>query len=145
MVDASALGVIVRIQMVAKLLKKRTSAALRIHGLKHWEYDVLSVLRRQGKPFELPATEIADTVLLTSGAMTTRIDGLQARGLVRRISSKQDRRSVLVRLTSSGRRLIDEAVTTRLNDAYDVLSEFPAQDLGQLEDLLRLLVLRLDQ
>ena len=75
--DTRALGIVVRIQVLAKLLQQRTTAALKRHGLKHWEYDVLSVLRRQGKPFELPATEIADAAMLTSGAMSTRIDGLE--------------------------------------------------------------------
>ena len=58
--NVSSLGVVVRVQMLAKLLQQRTAAALDQHNLKHWEYDVLSVLRRQGEPFELPATEIAD-------------------------------------------------------------------------------------
>lgn len=141
--DASALGVVVRIQLAAKLLMTRSSDALDKHGLKHWEYDVLSVLRRQGSPFELAATDIADSVMLTSGAMTTRIDGLENRGLVRRQPSKQDRRSVLVRLTAKGKKLVDEAVTTRLNDANAVLAEIPPRDLGQLENQLRQLVLGL--
>lgn len=141
--DASALGVVVRIQLAAKLLMTRSSDVLDKHGLKHWEYDVLSVLRRQGSPFELPATDIADSVMLTSGAMTTRIDGLENRGLVRRKPSKQDKRSVLVRLTAKGKKLVDEAVTTRLNDANDVLAGIPPRDLGQLENQLRQLVLGL--
>ena len=99
--DVAPLGVVVRIQMLAKLLQRRTTAALKKHGLKHWEYDVLSVLRRQGEPFELSASEIADAALLTSGAMTTRLDGLERRGMVRRRASKADRRSVLVRITAA--------------------------------------------
>ena len=42
--NVSALGVVVRIQMLAKLLQQRTARALRQHDLKHWEYDVLSAL-----------------------------------------------------------------------------------------------------
>ena len=50
--DTLALGIVVRVQVLSKLMKQRTDAAMRRHKLKHWEYDVLSVLRRQGKPFE---------------------------------------------------------------------------------------------
>ena len=142
--DVAPLGVVVRIQMLAKLLQRRTTAALKNHGLKHWEYDVLSVLRRQGAPFELSASEIADAALLTSGAMTTRIDGLEQRGLVRRRPSKADRRSVLVRITARGRTLVDAAIESRLQDAVDALSNIPRQEQRQLADSLRELMLGID-
>jgi DNA-binding MarR family transcriptional regulator len=142
--DVSPLGVVVRIQVLAKFLQRRSTAALRKHGLKHWEYDVLSVLRRQGEPFELAATEIADAALLTSGAMTTRIDGLESRGLVRRRQSKQDRRSFRVRLTARGRKLVDAAIESRLQDAADALSNIPVAERHRLADSLRELILGLE-
>jgi DNA-binding MarR family transcriptional regulator len=140
----SSLGVVVRIQRLAKLLHQRTTAALHRHGLKHWEYDVLSVLRRQGDPFELAASEIADEALLTSGAMTTRIDGLEARGLVRRRRSKSDGRLVLVRLTKKGIEVVDAAILSRLDDANDVLENMPIEDRRQLAASLRELLLSIE-
>ena len=104
----------------------------------------MSVLRRQGEPFELPATDIADAALLTSGAMTTRIDGLESRGLVRRRSSGSDRRSVLVSLTSKGKSLVDEAIQTRLDDANEVLDELTLSNRRLLTELLREVVAGLD-
>jgi DNA-binding MarR family transcriptional regulator len=142
--DVSPLGIVVRIQILAKALQARSMAALRAHGLKHWEYDVLSVLRRQGEPFELAATGIADAALLTTGAMTTRIDGLERRGLVRRRQSSKDRRSVLVRLTARGRKLVDAAIESRLQDAADVLSSIPAKEQRQLAASLRRLILGIE-
>ncbi len=140
-IDVSALGIVVRIQVLAKLQQQSTTAALKLHGLKHWEYDVLSVLRRQGKPFELAATDIADAAMLTSGAMTTRIDGLEERGLVRRRRSRNDKRSMLVRLTARGKTLVDEAIYTRLEHANDLLSGMQAADRATLATLLRSLIL----
>ena len=140
-IDVSALGIVVRIQMLAKLLQKRTTQALKSHGLKHWEYDVLTVLRRQGKPFEMPATEIAEQALLTSGAMTTRIDGLEERGLVARRRSKSDRRSMLIRLTRSGLDVVDDAIESRVRDSEDVLAGIPAERLDELSSALRELML----
>jgi DNA-binding MarR family transcriptional regulator len=142
--NVSSLGVVVRVQMLAKLLQQRTAAALNQHGLKHWEYDVLSVLRRQGEPFELPATEIADAALLTSGAMTTRIDGLEKRGFVQRQRSKSDRRSVLVRLTGKGKQVVDAAIHSRLDDANKTLEHMPLQDKRQLAAALRELLLSIE-
>ena len=142
--DSSALGVVVRIQMLAKLLQRRSTRALAVHGLKHWEYDVLSVLRRQGEPFELPATEIAKESVLTTGAMTTRIDGLQERGLLRRKKNRNDGRSVLVRLTAKGHRLVDAAIDTRLRDADEVLASMSTKERKQIADALRQLGAQID-
>jgi len=135
--DVSALGVVVRLQHLGKLLGSRTNRALRRHGLKHWEYDVLSVLRRQGAPFELPSTEIARAVHLTSGAMTTRIDGLEERGLVARRQNDEDGRSILVRLTAAGLALIDLALKTRLEDANSAMAALPPDKRRRLSDRLR--------
>ena len=142
--NVSSLGVVVRVQMLAKLLQQRTAAALNQHGLKHWEYDVLSVLRRQGEPFELPATEIADAALLTSGAMTTRIDGLEKRGFVKRQRNEIDRRSVLVRLTGKGKQVVDAAIHSRLDDANSTLEHMPLKDRRQLAAALRELLLSIE-
>lgn len=142
--DVSALGVVVRIQMLGKLLHRQTTAALARHGLKHWEYDVLSVLRRQGHPFEMPATDIAREAVLTTGAMTTRIDGLASRSLVRRRKSKTDGRSIPVRLTAKGKKLVDLAIDTRLNDATQTLERIAASDQARLATGLRQLLLEID-
>lgn len=130
--STEALASVVRIQRLAKHLQSRTARALSEHDLKPWEYDVLSVLRRQGSPYELPATEIARAAMLTSGAMTTRIDGLQDRGLVRRRSSRQDKRSVIVRLTNKGKNLIDQAISSRFADANDVFERLSVNERAML-------------
>jgi DNA-binding MarR family transcriptional regulator len=135
--DVSALDVVVRIQLLGKELKRRTNRALKLHGLKHWEYDVLSALRRAGAPFEMPATDIARAVHLTSGAMTTRIDGLERRRLVERRQHASDGRSVLVRLSPSGLQIIDAAVHTRLEDADDAMHRIAPQQRRQLAASLR--------
>ena len=135
--NTDALAAVVRIQRLAKLLKRQTTEALAKHGLKHWEYDVLSVLRRQGAPFEMPATDIAKDALLTTGAMTTRIDGLEEKGLVRRRANKLDGRSVIVRLSAKGKRLIDAALATRLTDANDALDSLALVERRQLSGSLR--------
>lgn len=134
--DTAALRVVVRLQFLAKRLKSRSTRALARYDLKLWEYDVLSVLRRQGDPFELPASDLARAALLTTGAMTTRIDGLERRKLVRRRQAKTDRRSVLVRLTRKGLDVVDAAIGTRVEDANAALSTLSSAEIEQLSDVL---------
>ncbi|MCH9694277.1 MAG: MarR family transcriptional regulator [Gammaproteobacteria bacterium] len=142
--DVSALGVVVRIQLLGKLLQRQATTALAKHALKHWEYDVLAVLRRQGHPFEMAATEIAKAAMLTTGAMTTRIDGLQSRGLVQRRKSVSDGRSIPVRLTAKGKNLIDHAIDTRLEDATNILGGIASADRTHLAKWLKVLLLEID-
>ena len=135
--DVSALSVVVRIQLLAKMLRRQTERQLAPFGLGVWEYDVLAALRRQGRPFELPATMLARETLLSTGAMTNRIDRLETRGAVRRRHDPADRRCVLVSLTPAGRRLVDAAIQSRLEAADVTLSALTPAARRRLADLLR--------
>jgi DNA-binding MarR family transcriptional regulator len=137
--DVSGLSVVVRIQLLAKMLRRQTERQLAPLGLEVWEYDVLAALRRQGRPFELPATALARETLLSTGAMTNRIDRLEERGAVRRRHDPADRRCILVSLTSAGRRLVDEAIQRRLEAADETLSALSRAERRRLADLLRML------
>ncbi len=141
--DVSGLSVAVRIELVAKLLRRGTEKALAKVGLKSWQYDVLSALRRQGQPFELPATELARASFLSSGAMTTRIDHLESQGFVERRPDPNDRRGVRVRLTMRGRKAVDAALTARLTAADSSVSNLSSRERRQVESSLRKLLLGL--
>jgi len=139
----SGLSLPVRIEMLAKLLRSSTANSLSKVGLKTWQYDVLSALRRQGPPYELPATELARSSLLTSGAMTTRIDQLEAQQLVHRQPDPDDRRGVLVRLTAEGAAVIDKAIEARLSAAEASIEGLNAKERNAIESGLRKLLLSL--
>jgi len=141
--DVAGLGLAVRIEMLAKLLQRTTAETLSEIGLKPWEYDVLSALRRQGPPYELPATGLAKASLLTSGAMTTRIDHLEGQGLVRRTADPKDRRGVRVGLTAKGVRFVDNAIEARFATAANNVASLTVRERAALERGLRKLLLAL--
>jgi DNA-binding MarR family transcriptional regulator len=138
--DPEPMGVVLRIQALAKILGDRAAARLQEYDLQWWQYDVLSTLRRQGEPFTLAATELADITMLTSGAMTNRIDRLEGEGLVRRRKDAEDRRKVLVELTPKGLKLIDSAAEARFEAAMDALDNLSPHQRAALSDLLRLVL-----
>lgn len=135
--DTEAMGVVLRIQALAKILGDQAAERLSEYSLHWWQYDVLSALRRQGRPYRLMATELAEAGRLTSGAMTNRIDRLESEGLVRRLHDPQDRRRVLVELTASGRKLVERAMVARFEAAARALSGLSRQQRRQLSNLLR--------
>jgi DNA-binding MarR family transcriptional regulator len=139
--DTAALGVVIRVMTLYRRFSRQATRALEPLGLELWEYDVLSALRRQGKPYALPAMGLARETDLSSGAMTNRIDRLEERGFVRREADEQDRRSVIVELTPDGRKAIDEAIAYRLEAARDALGDLSATQRKDLADLLRRIVL----
>lgn len=135
--ETSSLGVVVRVMSLNRAFLRQAAEALEPLDLEVFEYDVLSALRRQGRPYALPATGLAEETGLSSGAMTNRIDKLEARGLVRRRPDKSDRRAVIVSLTPEGRRAIDDAIQARLDAADDSLQGLSRKERNDLAALLR--------
>jgi len=135
--DTASLGVVIRVMSLYKVFLRQATRALEPLGLELFEYDVLSALRRQGRPFALPATALARSTGLSSGAMTNRVDILEERGFVRREKDKYDRRGVVVSLTSHGKRIIDQAIQLRLEAADEGLTGITAEELQELARLLR--------
>ena len=143
--DSEAMGVVLRIQALDKILGDQVAERLQDFGLQWWQYDVLSALRRQGRPFRMAATELAETTMLTSGAMTNRIDRLANAGLVQRLHDPEDRRRVLVELTARGHQQVDNATRARFEIASTALSRLDRKRRKQLSDLLRQLLLAQDE
>ena len=135
--DTSSLGVVVRVMSLNRAFLRQAAEALEPMDLEVFEYDVLSALRRQGRPYALPATGLAAETGLSSGAMTNRIDKLEARGMVRRRPDKNDRRAVIVSLTPAGKQAIDEAIQSRLDAADDSLQGISSKERKVLAALLR--------
>jgi DNA-binding MarR family transcriptional regulator len=138
--DASPIAVLGRIFLVAQADSRRLEAALRPCGLTIPEFDVLSILRRLGAPFRQPVGVICEHTLISSGAMTNRIDRLEERGFVGRKSNPEDRRSVLVALTGKGKKAIDRAIPLRLSDGAEQLERLTAKERRALAHLLKRLL-----
>jgi DNA-binding MarR family transcriptional regulator len=135
--DTASLGVVIRVMTLYRRFLREATEALEEVGLELFEYDVLSALRRQGRPFSLPATALARETGLSGGAMTNRVDRLESRGLVGRKRDEQDRRGVVVSLTARGRRKIDAAIQLRLDAADESLAEISPAERSKLAELLR--------
>jgi DNA-binding MarR family transcriptional regulator len=108
--------------------------------LERWGFDVLVSLRRAGKPYQLSPTHLFSSLLLTSGAMTNRIDRLEAAGLVERLQDPVDRRAVKVSLTKSGLKLVDRAVTVHMEVEGAMIASFSVDDRARFAGLLRVLL-----
>ena len=141
--DTRAMAVVGRIQRAGAALRPRLDATHELSGLVGESFDVLAALRRSGPPYQLSPTELYREMMLTSGAMTNRIDRLEAAGLVARRPDAQDRRGTLVRLTAKGKSLIDAAASRHVQNEALLLSALSVREQQQLGELLRKLLIAL--
>lgn len=125
-----------RVQMVANHFCKLASEALLEFELEWWEYDVLSELRRIGKPYESSVNELSDILPLTSGARTHRLNRLVERELVTRRQDEIDRRRVLVKLSKAGFNLVDQAATSRFSAAERAINVLSRSEKNRLNTML---------
>ncbi len=143
--DTAGFAVAGRVLVLAKLLERRVADALAPHDLSQWGFDVLATLRRQGAPYRLTPTELSRATMLTTGAMTNRLDRLESAGLVERSADPNDRRGVLVSLTAEGRERVDRALDARMAEANDAVSGVSDAARRALEKHLHALLVALDE
>ncbi|CAM3545220.1 HTH-type transcriptional regulator MhqR [Vibrio aerogenes CECT 7868] len=137
--DCSAMGIIGRIRRVSRLFDESLKEVFRQHMLSNIEFDILATLRRTDAP--LTPTALYQTLMLSSGAMSTRLEKLVQRGLIERIASEDDRRSNQVQLTDAGKAQVDAALQDHLSNMAHLLSGLTKEEQEQLADLNRKLLL----
>src|SRR3954466_15999420 len=104
--DPSPLELVGRVIVLAQHLKRSVETALEKHHLTLGQFDILATLRRHGPKGGLTPSQLLESVMLSSGGMTARLDRLADDGLVYRKQDPKDRRMVVVELTAKGRRVI---------------------------------------
>jgi len=139
--DVSPTHTLQRITRLGLLQAASFARVFAPHGVSFGEYLVLAALRRAGPPYRMNPTKLFNSVILSSGAMTNRLDGLEEMGLVERLPDPTDRRGRLVGLTDKGRELVDSAVTDHLENEERLLTALDADEREQLAGLLRKLLL----
>jgi DNA-binding MarR family transcriptional regulator len=140
--DTSPIEIIGRVSRLSRLIDRRLAETFARHGLENWMYDVLATLRRSGAPYELTAGDLMRQTMVTTGAVTNRIDRLEERGLVERVSDP-DRRKVIVRLTGRGLETVDRVAIDHLATERDILAVLSERQRHDATSLLRAMLLHL--
>jgi DNA-binding MarR family transcriptional regulator len=138
--DTAPMEVFSRVDRLARHVDRARAAAFSRHDLEGWEFDVLAALRRSGEPYRASPSALVRATGVTSGTMTNRVDRLAARGLVRRDSDPDDRRSVRVELTDSGRATVDGALVDLLDAERELLTGLAEPGRRGLAQALRSLL-----
>lgn len=142
--DVEPMQVLSRVTRLARHLDLARREAFEAHGLETWEFDVLTALRRAGRPYQLSPGQLLRETMVTSGTMTNRVDRLAAKGLVTRMPDPGDKRGVLVQLSKEGRRRVDAALEGLLDQERVLLDGLSTRQRGSLASMLRTVVAPFD-
>jgi len=143
-IDANVMALVGRLLEATHLLERHWFLPLAAQfELHQGEFDVIATLRRSGHPYAMTPTELHEGLMLSSGAMTSRLDRLERKGLIERVPSPNDRRSTLVRLTPAGLALIDKMLPLHVANEQQALSSLTQKEQGQLDALLAKLIVGL--
>ena len=136
-IDPQVEGVVDRVAAIDKHVSRAFEETLARHGLSHGEYKLLLRLVTRSEEHRLAVGELSRMLMLSSGAMTNRLDRLEKAGFIRRVPDPRDRRGVLVEITPLGETQIDEAVTEQAAKEIELLRTLSSRELNQLNQLLR--------
>lgn len=137
--DPSPMNVVGRLLRVGRQMEAEITEVLKPHGLSYTEFDVLATLLRSGKPYELTPTELRESVILTSGAMTALLDRLTRKQLIRRNTTNADGRIKTAQLTTRGTRQINKLIDLRFKQAAEASAALTSRQKLELAGHLRIL------
>lgn len=140
--DSSTLEVTGRLLLCAGHYERAVGAVLRRFGLSIADFDVLNTLRRVSDSRGSKPSDMARASLITTGAMTSRLDRLERAGLIRRTPDPADRRGVLIRLTPQGSKVAGQALDELIAANQEFLAPLSAQQRDSIASALRQLLLR---
>ena len=112
---------------------RQADAAL---GIPPARLSALSVLVFGG---DRTITELADAEMVSLATISRVVDGLETMGLARRVPNPDDARSVRIRATAKGRRVMERGRQARVDRLNRVLDAVPAADRAVVERGLRVL------
>lgn len=135
-IDPAPMAVCGEIWRAGERIRQKVLANVSGYGLDIAGLDVLLTLRRQGKGQVLSPSELSKEMMLSTSAMTNRLDRLEKRGLVKRMSDPEDRRGLKIILSDEGYALADEIIVSHVETEAMMLSKLTTKEQDQLRGLL---------
>jgi DNA-binding MarR family transcriptional regulator len=143
--DTSSMETIGRTLRIQFLFSARMRRVLSRYDIDPGGFDMLATLRRSGPPYRMTPTRLYKELVLTSGAVTHRMDALEKAGLIERRTDPQDRRSMLACLTVEGRQLVEAAMRDHMAEEAAAAGCLTQREHKTLAQLLKKILLELEE
>jgi len=135
-IDETVEGVVERIHLIGRYLDTLRGRITAPHQITARDYDILARLFWVGEPHRLTPTQLAAGTAAPATTVTSRLDRLERRGLIRRVADPGDRRSLLAELAPEGVVLFRRIVADQACHEAELLSDLSTGELRQLRELL---------
>lgn len=132
--DSPEQEAMINLLRTSSLLACRADRLFRSHGISGPQYNILRILRGQGKA--LPSLEIASQMIAIVPDITRLLDRLETAGYVKRERSTKDRRMVLISISATGMKLLEMLDEPVRQQEKDSLGHMTRKELSELNRLL---------
>lgn len=139
--DPWPLRILGRVMRLNALLEQQSAVELAKHGVHAGEVEVLAALRRALPDFTTTPKELSKLTLVTSAAVTSRLNSLESKGLISRRTDERSRRSVLVSLTPKGFALFEEYLRNLVAKQSELTNQLTEAQRAACADALGQLIL----
>ncbi|MEU2909512.1 MarR family winged helix-turn-helix transcriptional regulator [Streptomyces massasporeus] len=126
-------------ELINSAVEAGTDPIYQRHGINRADYPILDALFRQHPTYVLAPTQLARQLTITTGALTPRLDRLEASGLIQRLSVPRDRRRLHIQLTAAGHRCVGAVSLGLSSHLQEAVQSMGRARLNELASLLRAL------
>ncbi|SQD79792.1 MarR family winged helix-turn-helix transcriptional regulator [Moritella yayanosii] len=143
-IEPEIMGLFARLLRVSNHISKGIWDQHKSMGLSKGDFDILATLRRNGEPYIMTPTDLYKSTMLTSGAITNRLDKLEKTGWIERTHSQHDRRSYLVKLSDQGMEKIDNSLLAHVENEHALSASLTQKQKSQLDALLKIWLIQFE-
>ena len=136
LIDPDVEGVVDRMLICARYLDRLAQRLSQPHDIQLPDYEILARLFWVGPPHRLRPTQLAAGTMTAATTVTSRLDRLQKRGLIRRLPDPDDRRAMAAELTDAGRELFARIVEKQAVAEREIFADMAPERLKALAGLL---------
>lgn len=112
----------------------KSAPHIRSLGLTCSQFDVIATL---GDTEGMTCKELSEKTLVTKGTLTGVLDRLAEKGLIARVPSREDRRSIFIRLTPTGDALFQKVFPAHIQYMKPYFERaFTTAEASKLRELL---------
>lgn len=133
--DSVEQGAMLALMRTTDLLENRLARLLREYGLTLSQYNVLRILRGEGKP--MPCLDVAERMIQVAPAITRVVDQLLKLKLITKTQSMQDRRVFEIELTQAAVKLLKKMDQPVLDLHASLLAGVKKSDLRWMVRILQ--------
>jgi MarR family 2-MHQ and catechol resistance regulon transcriptional repressor len=132
--EVRALNTYIKLMRAANTIQSLVERRLDTFGLTENQFGSMEILYYLGPQSQ---RELGSKLFTSGGNITMVIDNLEKRGLVQRVRSESDRRTIIVSLTEQGRELIAEIMPGQIQAIVELFAPLASEEQERLGDLCK--------